>query len=365
MNQDSGYTNVTPEDFLDHEGVEYRRTSGSRGPQFNIRECPLCGGTAWKVYLGVETGYGNCFHGSCGANFNLWTFAKALIGTDDSSVVGKRFDEIAGKAGWKPKPKKVEATPAIAGQLKLPMSVPIPNANGENVEYLETRGVTSHLARKFGLRNCINGVFEYAKEDGTPGRMVFTGRIIIPINDLDGSLVTFQGRDITGQSDRKYLFPPRLPSTARFLYNGHRAFAERWEHAVMGEGAFDVIATQAAIEGDLTAFPDTGAIGSFGKKLTLDFEPGMPTQLQALLALKANGLKRITILWDGERAALVAALKTARKLRGYGFEAFIGFLPKGKDPAEVTAALVRKAIRTALPYSMSLETKVRLRNPYG
>jgi DNA primase len=125
------------------------------------------------------------------------------------------------------------------------------------------------------------------------------------------------------------------------------------------------MATQAAIDEDQDAFPGTGAGGSFGKNLSLDFEPGMPTQLQALMDLKNEGLKKITILWDGEAEALKSAVKACEKLKGYGFEMLIGFLPKGRDPAEVDGSIVRKAIRTALPYSRSLGIKIKLRNPYA
>lgn len=362
MNQDSGYQNVTPEDLLDHIGVDYRRTSGSRGPQFNLRECPLCGGEAWKVYLSVDTGYGNCFHGSCGASFNLWTFAKAHLGTADNKAVGQQFDEIAKGGGWKPKkraPKPV--VPVISGDLKLPMSLP---AGTAGIPYMNERGISVRHQQEFELRWCKDGAFAYKDEKGNDRKMPFSGRVIIPIRDLDGKLVTFQGRDITGASERKYLFPPRLPSTARFLYNGHRAYAEKWAHIVMGEGALDVIATQAAIDGD-RAFVGIGAVGSFGKKLTLDFEPGMDTQLQALLSLKANGLKIITILWDGEKDALKSAVVASEKLTGYGFTVRIAFLPKGKDPAEVEPETVRKAIASALPYSRALGVRIRLRNPYA
>jgi DNA primase len=362
MQQDSGYQNVTPEDFLDHEGIDYRRTSGSRGPQFNIKECPACGGSAWKVYLSVDTGYGNCFHGSCGLSFNLWTFAKAHLGTEDSKAIGQLFDTIAKGIGWKPKPRAPKSVAKVfEGDLKLPMSLP---ADTAGIPYMNERGVPARYQQEFNLRWCKDGAFKYQREDGTPAMMPFSGRIIIPIHDLDGLLVTFQGRDITGESDRKYLFPPRLPSTGRFLYNGHRAFAERWSHIVMGEGALDVIATQMAIDGDRT-FTGMGAVGSFGKKLTLDHEPGMETQLQALLRLKDNGTKIITILWDGERDAITSAFKAAKRLTALGFTVRIGFLPKGKDPAEVHPATVRKAIASALLYSRALEVKVRLSNPYG
>lgn len=362
MRQDSGYQNVTPEDFLDHEGIDYRRTSGSRGRQFNIKECPACGGTGWKVYLSEDTGYGNCFHGSCGVTFNLWTFAAAHLGTQDAPAIGQLFDEIAKTGGWKPKrraPKPVAKV--FDGDLKLPMSVA---AGKAGIPYLNGRGVPVRYQEEFHLRWCKDGAFAYNKEDGTPSKMPFSGRIIIPIYDLDGQLVTFQGRDIEGKSDRKYLFPPRLPSTARFLYNGHRALAEGWSHIVMGEGAPDVWAIQQAIDEDRT-FTGMGATGSFGKKLTLDHTPGLETQLQALLRLKTNGLKFITILWDGEAEALKSACKAAAKLTRLGFTARIGFLPKGKDPAEVAPATVRKAIESALPYSRALEVKVRLKNPYG
>lgn len=362
MKQDSGYQNCTTEDFLDHEGIDYRRTSGSRGAQFNVKECPKCGGTDWKVYLSQDTGYGNCFHGSCETNFNLWTFAKAHLGTEDARAVGLLFDDIAKVGGWKPKrkPKKAPA-PVITGDLQLPMSTP---SGAAGIPYLNDRGVSIRHQEEFGLRWCRDGLFKFQREDGTPDKMIFSGRVIIPIYDLDGKMVTFQGRDITGKSDRKYLFPPRLPSTARFLYNGHRAYAERWSHIVMGEGALDVIATQTAIDED-RGMVGIGAVGSFGKKLTLDHDPGMETQLQSLLRLKSNGLHTITILWDGEKEALKSAVKAAERLTGFGFAVRIGFLPRGKDPAEVDSATVRHAIRSAMPFTRSLGIKIRLRNPYA
>lgn len=362
MREDSGYENVTPEDLLDHEGIEYRATSGSRGPQFNVKECPSCGGSDWKVYLARDTGFGNCFHGSCQRSFNLWTFAKAHLGEPDSKTVGRLFDEIAKGGGWKPKfraPKIV--APVFTGDFALPASIDIP---ANNLAYLADRGVTVELAREFGLRLCYAGAFDYQDEEGNPQKMRFAGRIIIPIYDLEGNLVTFQGRDITGTSNRKYLFPPRLPSTARYLYNGHRALAERWSHVVMGEGAFDVIAIQAAIDGD-RSWLSMGAVGSFGKNLTLDADHNAQTQLQALLQLKSAGLRTVTILWDGEAGALKSAAAAAEKLSRHDLVIRIGFLPRGKDPAEVDAAVVRKAIERAIPYSRAVGMKIKLRNPYA
>lgn len=361
MMRDSGYSHVTPEDFLEHEGVDYRATSGSRGPQFNIKTCPVCGGSKWKVYLSQDTGFGNCFHGSCEESFNLWTFAKAHLGTTDNVAVGRLFDEIAKGVGWKPKKfiKKTYA-PVLDGDLKLPNSIPVPDGN---LPYLENRGVDVATAREFGLRMCINGAHKYKDESGNDRMMPFTGRLIIPIYDIDGKLVTFQGRDISGSMEQKYLFPPRLPSTGRFIYNGHRAKSEGWSHVVMNEGAFDVISTQMAIDQD-RSLVGLGAVGSFGKKLTLDVSPGTQSQLQALLELKKAGLKTITIMWDGEASALMSACKAADKLVGFGFAVRIAFLPPNKDPNEISSSAVRLAIRTARPYTKSLYVRLMAKNPY-
>jgi DNA primase len=364
MTDDSAYRQVTAEELLDHLGVDYKRTSGSRGRQFNVRECPECGRSDWKVYIAEETGYGNCFHGSCETKFNLWTFADAHLGHPESKQVGKLFEDIAKAGGWKPKVKPQRIViPAFEGDLKLPTNYHLPDRNGSVSAYLEGRGVTPELARAFDLRWGI-GAYQYTKEDGAPGSIPFAGRILFPIYDLNGKLATFQGRDTTGLSDRKYLFPARLPSTARFIYNGHRCKAEGWAHAVMGEGTMDVIAIQRAIDQDRTLV-SMGAIGSFGKSLTLDIDPGASTQLQALLELKRAGLKIITIMWDGEWTALKSAVKAAAVLTQHGFMMRIAPLPKDKDPAEVSSELVRESIRCALPYSRKLEAKVRLRDPYN
>lgn len=361
MNGESGYEQVSAEDLLEHEGIEYRATSGSRGPQFNIKTCPACGGDKWKVYLSQDTGYGNCFHGSCGESFNLWTFAKAHLQAENKAV-GELFDRIAGQGGWKPKRRgpRPEVKPALDGALKLPTSLPVPDAG---FGYLNDRGVSVKMSRDFGLRMCLDGAFRCVKEDGSTWLQAYSGRLLIPIYDLAGQLVTFQGRDTTGKLEPKYLFPPRLPSTGRFLYNGHRALAERWEHVVMGEGAFDVWAIQEAV--DTAQLPSTGAVGSFGKKLTMDTSPGAESQLQALLKLKSAGLKRITIMWDGERDALASAVETAERLTKLGFEVYLALLPQGKDPADVHVSTRMKSIARALPYSRSLAIRLRLKCPYA
>ena len=101
------------------------------------------------------------------------------------------------------------------------------------------------------------GHFKAEKEDGDVWYQDFSSRVIIPVYDLRGNLVTFQGRDITGKSDRKYLFPVGLPSTGRFLFNGHVAF-NGCREILIGEGAFDVMAQQKAIDAINNGWFDNG-----------------------------------------------------------------------------------------------------------
>jgi DNA primase len=161
--------------------------------------------------------------------------------------------------------------------------------------------------------------------------------VIIPIYDLDGELVSFQGRDITGTAAKKYLFPPGFASTGKYLYNGHNANMS--QSAVLCEGAFDVFAAKKALDEDVT-MRDIVAIGSFGKHLT---NSGGGDQIGELIKLKNKRLKKICIAWDGEYLAAKAAIDTALTLNSCGLKASVAFLPKGCDPNEIPAHLFRKA----------------------
>ena len=50
---------IDMEAWLDAEGIDYKITRGSRGTQINVKECPCCGNSNWKVYLNADNGLGN------------------------------------------------------------------------------------------------------------------------------------------------------------------------------------------------------------------------------------------------------------------------------------------------------------------
>lgn len=345
------------EDVLGDNLADFKLTHGSRGEQVNVRECPVCGDSRWKVYLNRESGLGNCFHGDCQATFNKWSFAKAITGHEGAELV-RYLEKLAADMGFRVRRRATVAVEDDA-EWELPRSIPLPTADGRNLRYLEERGFDEEIVGLFRLRYCDDGWFNYVKANGERGGMNFAQRVIIPVYDLDGSLVTFQGRDITGTSDRKYLFPPGLPGTAKFLLNGQNATGAK--RVVMGEGVFDVMAIHKAIRDDLH-WGDAVAVGSFGMHLSV---AQGDDQLARLLALKKKGMRELYVMWDGERKAHERAVEAAAKVARHGIRTFVCKLPQGKDPNECDSREIVTALDAATPVTQSTLLRLKLGNPYG
>ena len=329
---------IDMEYWLNREGVDYKVARGSRGVQLNIKECPVCGNSKWKVYMNQDNGLGNCFHGDCEAKFSKWSFIKASLGELTNREVVDHIKTVAEEQGYQV--KRTEFKPMAAGSLKFPKSIPLP-IQGRNLKYLQDRGISNDTTREFGLRICQKGWFEYIDHEGERKLQNYSKRIIIPIYDLYGELVSYQGRDITGTSEKKYLFPPGFASTGSIIFNGHNALGYR--DVCIGEGVFDVMAIHQAFQDD-PVLCNVAAIGSFGKHLSFGDES---SQLAQILKMKDAGLKRVTIMWDGEKVALNDAVEAALKLHGCGLVARVARLPKDKDPNEVDAQVVRDAFHKA------------------
>ncbi|SER29374.1 DNA primase [Faunimonas pinastri] len=342
--------------WCEREGLAYRKGRGSSGMQLNMRECPECGDRRYRVYLNAETGLGNCF--VCNAGFNKLKFVNANLGLSWAETFN-HVREVLKEQGWKP--KRTTTAAVEFGEVKLPVSFPLPTGEGQNLLYLEKRGISGDLAKFFHLRFCTDGWWNFLKEDGSQGGQKFVNRLIIPVFDLDGKLVTFQGRDVIGDQSEKYLFPKGLPGTGRFLFNGQNAL--RAKRVVMGEGAFDVMAIKKAFDEKID-LRDVVPIGSFGKHLSFGSVDGKD-QLGCFLQLKRAGLEEVTIMWDGEWRALVSALDAAKQLRRIGLRVRIALLPSNCDPNEVLPEVVQDAFYKATVYSATLDVKWRLRNHYA
>lgn len=335
---------VDVEDLLSYESIDYRVTRGRSGTQLNLKECPRCGGRDWKVYLNADTGLGTCFHGACAGEpgFNVYTFLRHHNDGShrDTMQMLRRYAKSLGWQSTRVKKERPQSSPV--GSVALPDSYPLP-IKGKTLKYLSDRGFGPDLAEYFGWRYSKDGLFIYDLE-GEEKEQNWANRVVIPVHDLEGKLVTFQGRAIDPNAFQKYLFPPGLAGAGRFIYNGHRA--KGLKEIVLNEGVFDVAAVKKAFDEDIT-FRDVGICGTFGKHLSMSEFGSEDDQLSDLKKLKAEGLEEITMMWDGSADAIVAACKTGLKLRGYGFKVKLAILPKDKDPNEVPTEVVRQAFVSA------------------
>lgn len=332
---DRALAKIGVEAYLDREGVNYHPSYGTRGLQLNLDECPVCGSGGRKTYINAETGLGNCFHGSCGFKFNKFKLIRAVSGLSGGELM-EHISAVAEEQGWMP---KREAKVIERGDLKLPSKLlPAVGPDGRLLAYLAGRGITPETATWFNLSYCNGGWWGYKLADGEERWVSYSKRIIIPIADMEGKLVSFQGRDTTGKLEPKYLFPAGFAVAGSHLYNGFNFVEGETTHAIVGEGAFDAWSIHQAIE-DKSML----ALATFGMHLS----GGPDGQLAKFARLKERGLKIVTMMWDAEKAAMKMAVTAGLQLTGLGLVVRIAQLPDGKDPNEVEPEVVRKAIYEA------------------
>jgi DNA primase len=333
---------VDLESWLDYESIDHRVIYGRSGDQANIKTCPRCGGSEWKVYMGIESGIGNCFHGSCVGEkfFNVYTFALNHLGLSPAKTI-ESLKTFAKNSGYRQRRKSI--TQRIQGEVKLPDNHKLP-INNKNLKYLTNRGFDNEVSKYFDWRYVTSGSYIYQDAKDIQRYQRYDGRVLMPIYDINGVLRTFQGRDITGDSDRKYLFPPGLCGSGRFLYNAYNAVTA--ERVVLGEGVFDVAAIKCAVD-EVVDLRDVVPLGSFGKSLSMASEGD--SQLTEFATLKKNGLKEVTFMWDGEKSTIQAAFEAAMKLHANtGLLCKVAVLPKNCDPNEATPEQVRAAFYQAV-----------------
>lgn len=167
--------------------------------------------------------------------------------------------------------------------------------------YLESRGVTEEMARKFGI-----GYFS--------GRGTMKDRIVFDIRNEKGELVAYAGRAID-DSEPRYKFPPGFHKSLE-LYNLHRVIAELGEstkrrRVVIVEGFFACLRVVAA------GFPCIALMGSSMSKAQED--------------LIIRHFNVACILLDGNDAGRQGSADCLARLGRHLF-VYAPELPEGKQP---------------------------------
>ncbi len=278
--------------LADH-GIPYA-TEGKHCTQgwVNIH-CPFCAG-GQDYHMGIhEDGIGaHCWR--CGAHPVTKVLARVLGRPEDE--VKRILQKYIGRVRRKTEDAKVSI---------LPLRFPEPNAplTRQYKNYLHDRGLhPGQIERQWGVRQ--TGPASYL--DG----ISYSHRILIPIV-WDGNVVSFQTRDITGKSERKYMACPKRREKIHhknILYGKQ----EYWQDGVIVvEGVVDVWKL-----GPMAA-------ATFGIEFTME---------QVLQLAKVPG--RIFVAFDNEPQAQRQANILAVKLRALGKDVEIATVD-AKDPGEM------------------------------
>jgi DNA primase len=233
-------------------------------------------------------------------------------------------------------------------------------------EYLEQRGVPREVAMRAELgwspadpalaREYLNslgfddsrllevGLLLQREETGEL-RTRFRGRLMFPIRDAGGRHVGFGGR-VLGSGEPKYLNSPDSPAftKGRLLYGLHwaRNDIRRDDRALVVEGYFDVIG--------LIAAGVTTAVAPLGTALTPD---------QA--ALLRRYTKNVYLLYDSDRAGLVASFRSGDELLRTGASVRVVTLPEGEDPDSFARTQGAAGLETHIDQAVDvLERKIQL-----
>jgi DNA primase len=174
--------------------------------------------------------------------------------------------------------------------------------------YLAQQGISPELAVEAGV------MAPSRRGGGAYDR--FRERIIFPIRDLTGRVVSFGGR-VLGSGEPKYLNGPETPvfRKSRTLYNLNQArrHIRKLNRALVVEGYFDVITLAAHDFGETVA--------PMGTALT-------PEQVRLL---KGQG-RDVVLVFDGDEAGLRAAERALPTFLGENQPARACVLPAGEDP---------------------------------
>lgn len=209
--------------------------------------------------------------------------------------------------------------------------------NNTAKDYIKSRGISEFFIEKFeiGYAPKSNETINFLKSNhynlneaidlgvidtGTNGLYSrFIERITFPIYAINGKIVGFGGRTITGHN-AKYVNSPqtKLFNKSKLLYGYHLAKENIYKknRLIVCEGYLDVIMLHQA--GFNTA------VATLGTALTKDHLP-----------LIRRGEPKVILAYDGDKAGLAAAFKASVMLSQGEFEGGVVIFGEGKDPADM------------------------------
>ena len=318
--------------------------------------CPFHEERTPSFYVVPEKGFYKCF--GCGKSGDVFSFVMERQGLDFVEAV----KHVAARAGVdvrevrRQSPEEDPNRPLYEAcgfaQDWFRRQLLDPEVGRPARRYLERRGIDEDVAERFGLGFAPEGwrgLRDAAAKHGLRDEVLleagllktsdrseepydrFRSRIVFPIEALSGRVVGFGGRVLQGDGTDapKYLNSPETPiyHKGTILYGLARARHEirKEGYALVVEGYMDVVS--------LAAHGVVNAVAPLGTALT--------SEQAGLLGRYAT---RILLLFDSDRAGLMASFRAGDLLLEAGLYPAVVTLPPGEDPD----TLVRKSGADAL-----------------
>ncbi|GMV95603.1 MAG: hypothetical protein AMXMBFR82_53810 [Candidatus Hydrogenedentota bacterium] len=211
-----------------------------------------------------------------------------------------------------------------------------PLKGGKARQYLKTRNLKEETTRAFGVGfapDTWSAFRDAAREAGFTDRELdasglvkrgdrgyydgFRNRLMIPIRDVSGNICAFGGRDLSGDSQAKYINSPEtaLYKKSRVLYGLYEArdALRKEKQALLVEGYFDLMrCVDAGVR---------NVVATCGTALT-------PEQA----ALIRRYVPEVVVVFDGDAAGVRAAIRGIAILTAAGLTVRALVLPGGQDP---------------------------------
>jgi len=313
---------------------DYAKIKRQGGEVFVV--CPFHSEKTPSLHVEPERGVFYC-HG-CGASGDIFTIPMKLEGLgfiDAVQYVADRFnihiDKDLNDDGHKMRDDMRSALAIAFDYFRLSVSDKAASV------YLKERKITDESIDSWGIgysprssselvqRLRDKGLVDAAVSAGVlrmghgSPTCVFSNRIIFPIRNRIGQLVSFAGRDITGNAKAKYINGKEttLYNKSKVLFGINKSIPSirDWGRVILVEGYFDVIALHQAEISE--------AVATCGTALTKDH-----VKLFSKLTDKA------LCFFDSDDAGRRAASKALPMLAKNNVDSLMVNLPDGMDPAD-------------------------------
>jgi len=273
--------------------------------------CPFCHGSK-NFHLGInlyQSMVSHCWR--CGGHSTASALSRILnISTEKAKNLIREYVGTTVTIR-----KKVEEPRVSIFPIRFPQ--PFGPLNKAGKKYLEGRGFDPEkLEKRWKLKQ--TGPISFLD------KIAYGNRIIIPIH-WGEQLVSFQTRDITGKSDKRYLACPMKREVIhhkRIVYGKEEKW-NKYPALIVVEGAVDVWKL------------GTCAVATFGTSFTME---------QVLALSKIH--HKFFIVYDNETQARQQARKLAVKLKALGKKVFVETV--NTDPGDMKIEDARHFVKTLL-----------------